>query len=75
MTSSEQIQQIGQIDQIGQVPWQVKYEDLESKRGRRPFFKRSSVVTAGSRKEAIAQVQCMFPPPHYGNYRASKVKA
>ena len=58
-----------------QFQWLVRYENLESKRERRPFFKLTSDVTAPSRKEAIEQVECMFPPPHYGNYRASKVKA
>jgi len=58
-----------------QIQWRVRYEDLESKRGKRPFFKLDSVVTALSRKAAIEQVQSMSPPPQYGNYRASKVKA
>lgn len=51
--------------------WKVSYECVQDKAARRPFWKRSTVVEAPSRKDAIAKVQAMFSPPRYGNYRAS----
>ena len=52
--------------------WKVTYEDIQCKMWRRPFWRHRTVVTAVSRKDAIEQVQCMFGPPLYGNFRASK---
>ena len=54
--------------------WDVKYEHLEDKATRHPFWKRSLRVRAETRAEAIDQVKAMFPPPRYGNYKASVVK-
>jgi len=54
--------------------WNVTYEDLQAKAGRRPFWKNITVVEACTRKKAIEEVTAKFSPPKYGNYRASKVK-
>ena len=54
--------------------WRVTYENVEWKVARQPFWKHEDVVDADSRKEAVEQVSANFPPPRYGNYRASKVK-
>ena len=54
--------------------WKVRYEDLEGKAGRRPFWKQTTAVTAPSRKAAVENVMAMFPPPLYGNFKASRLK-
>ena len=54
--------------------WKVTYENLEWKAGRRPFWRNSTTVSAHSRKAAIEEVRGRFPPPRYGNYRASAIR-
>ena len=53
--------------------WKVTYEDIQAKAGQRPFWRNRTVVDAVCRKSAVEQVSSMFPPPKYGNYRASKI--
>jgi hypothetical protein len=54
--------------------WKVSYENIQWKLNHYPFFKNSSIVTAPNRKAAIEQIAANFPPPAYGNYKASRVK-
>ena len=56
------------------MKWKVSYEHLDDKCTRHPFWKRTSYTDAESRAEAVENVSAMFPPPRYGNFRASKVK-
>ena len=51
--------------------WKVKYVDLETRQARRPFYNISVTVMAESRLAAIDRVKENFPPPKYGEYRAS----
>jgi hypothetical protein len=55
--------------------WKIKYVHLEDRATRHPFFKRTEIVDATSRKEAIEQVQSRFSPPTYGEFRASPAKS
>jgi len=51
--------------------WKVRYQDMEAREARHPFFNKAAYVTAPTRKEAIAKVSGMFPPPRYGRYAAA----
>ncbi len=51
--------------------WKVKYQCIEDRNARRPFWKRETFVAAESRKAAIEKVKAAFSPPRYGNYTAS----
>lgn len=51
--------------------WKVSYHNIADKLARRPFWKNVAYVAAESRAEAISKVSAKFPPPRYGNYRAS----
>jgi len=55
--------------------WKVRFEDIQAKMSRYPFWRQSTVVTAVSRRDAIEQVMAMFGPPKYGHFRASKASA
>ena len=57
------------------MKWKVSYEHGRDRDGGYPFWKRTSYTDADTRKDAIENVQGMFPPPMYENFRASKVKA
>lgn len=54
--------------------WRVTYEHLEDKARRMPFWKREEKVQADTRDEAIHQIRSAFPPPRYGNFKASVVR-
>lgn len=56
------------------MTWKVSYECLRDKMSRMPFWKRSTMVEADNRAEAIRRLASKFPPPIYGNYRASAAK-
>ena len=53
--------------------WKVSYTHLEDRAARHPFFKRTQEVQAVSRAEPVNIVKNQFPPPRYGEYRASKL--
>jgi hypothetical protein len=53
------------------MTWKVKYQCVEDRDTRRPFWKREALIAADSRKAAIEKVKAVCPPPRYGNYTAS----
>ena len=53
------------------MTWKVKYQCVEDRNARRPFWKREALVAADSRKAAIEKMKAVFPPPRYGDYTAS----
>jgi hypothetical protein len=56
------------------MKWKVKYEHLENKMRRYPFWKLEDVVEADTRDAAVELVRSEFPPPRYGNYMASRAR-
>jgi hypothetical protein len=54
--------------------WKLSYQHIEESDRRYPFWKRTAHVEADSRQETVDKVKGSFPPPRYGNYKASKCK-
>lgn len=53
--------------------WKVKYEHVEDRQTRHPFFKREETIEAETRKEAIETVKARFAPPRYDRFTASPI--
>ena len=54
--------------------WKVSWVCVQDRAAHYPFYKQATIVEARSRADAIQSVKGRFPPPRYGEYRASPLK-